>query len=82
MPENNQDTLAMDMLKELKATNKRKDIIILVILALWFATIAGYIWYNSLPVEETTTEFSDIAQDSESGGNIIAGGNVNGEANN
>ena len=77
MPENNQDTLAMEMLKELKATNKRKDIIILVILALWFATIAGLIWYNSLPVDDevVTVENSD-------GNANYVGNDLNGVINN
>lgn len=34
---------------------KRLTIIMIVILALWAATIAGFIWYISLPVEECET---------------------------
>lgn len=49
-------TLASEMLSELKATNRRWFIAFLVVLALWFATIGAFIWYISLPVEENTVE--------------------------
>lgn len=49
-------TLASEMLSELKASNRRWFIAFLVVLALWFATIGVFIWYVSLPVEENTVE--------------------------
>lgn len=51
-------TLATEMLRELKASNRRWFIAFLVVLTLWFATIGGFLWYVSLPVEETTVEQS------------------------
>ena len=47
-------TLASEMLHELKASNQRWFIAFLVVLALWFLTIGVFIWYISLPVEEYT----------------------------
>lgn len=49
-------TLASEMLSELKATNRRWFIAFLVVLTLWFATIGVFIWYISLPVEENYVE--------------------------
>ena len=45
-------TLASEMLSELKAQNKRLFVAFIVVLALWFATIGVFIIYLSLPVEE------------------------------
>lgn len=76
-----QDTLATEMLKEIKATSRRWFIAFITVLCLWFATIIGFILYEyySLPVEETTTtqtvddiDNSDIRQ--------IIGGDDNGES--
>ena len=49
-------TLASEMLSELKTNNKRLFIALIVVLALWFATIGVFFWYISLPVEEVTVE--------------------------
>lgn len=47
-------TLALEMMKELKANSKRWFISFLVVLALWFTTIGIFIWYINQPIEETT----------------------------
>ncbi len=52
----NQNTLASEMLSELKKQNKRVFTALVVVLALWFATIGAFIIYLSLPVEEVTVE--------------------------
>lgn len=75
------NTLATDMLREIKTTSKRWFIAFIVTLGLWFATIAGFILYEyyTLPTEETTYEQtaddinnSDIRQ--------VIGGDYNGES--
>lgn len=75
------ETLATEMLREIKATSKRWFIAFIVTLCLWFATIVGFILYEyySLPVEETSyeqtiddTENSDVRQ--------IIGGDMDGES--
>lgn len=53
------ETLATEMLKEIKATSKRWFIAFLVTLGLWFATIGFFVWYISLPTEETVTVEND-----------------------
>ena len=46
------ETLATEMLRELKASNRRWFIAFIVVLILWFATIGAFLWYISLPVDE------------------------------
>lgn len=68
------ETLATEMLHELKANGRRWFIAFLVVLALWFATIGAFLWYISLPIEETTVE-----QEVEGDANALIGiGNYNG----
>lgn len=69
--DNQEMNLATELMHELKAASKRWFIAFLVVLGLWFATIGGFIWYISLPVEETT----DIAQEADNDSyNQIVGG--------
>lgn len=49
-------TLASEMLSELKASNRRWFIAFLIVLVLWFATIGVFFWYISLPVDETVVD--------------------------
>lgn len=67
-------TLASEMLSELKANNRRWFTAFLIVLILWFATIGAFLWYVSLPVEET-----EIEQYTEGDANAIIGiGDFNG----
>lgn len=50
------ETLATELLHELKATSKRWFIAFCIMVVLEVATIAGFLWYISLPVEEYTIE--------------------------
>lgn len=72
--------LATELMHELKAASKRWFIAFLVVLGLWFATIGAFIWYISLPVEETTA--TDIAQeaDDDSYNQVIGGDFIGSEA--
>lgn len=56
-----QESLAMSLLKDYKAQNKRQFIIILVILGLWFATI-GYLVYvlNDIEYTEETIDIQEV----------------------
>lgn len=73
--ENQEAKLATELMHELKATSKRWFIAFLVVLGLWFATVGGFIWYISLPVEETTS--AEVYND---GGNAnYIGNDLNGE---
>lgn len=71
------ETLASEMLHEIKATSKRWFIAFLVTLSLWFATIIGFILYEyyTIPVDETTIEQESDNQSR----NLVIGGDYNGE---
>ena len=74
------ETLATEMLREIKATSRRWFIAFIVTLCLWFATIVGFIWYITLPVEDTTyTQTVDDIDESEITQNI--GGDLDGTSN-
>ena len=60
-------TLATEIFRELKASAKRWFIAFLVMCGIEVGTVAGFLWYISLPVEETT-----ISQDMED----IEGSNI------
>ena len=50
-----QETLATELLRELKASARRWFIAFCAMVGLELGTIAGFLWYISLPVEESTT---------------------------
>ena len=61
-----EETLAMEMLKELKHNSKRWFISFIIVLILWFLTIGVFIWYINQPIEEvetTTTQDADTEGD-------------------
>ena len=71
-------TLATELLHELKLSAKRWCIAFCVMVVLEIATIAGFMWYISLPVEDYSLE-----QVTERGGdNLNIGGDYNGTTEN
>lgn len=76
-----EQSLALELLKDYKKQNKRQFIVILVILGMWFSTI-GYLVYilNNIGTETTTTESYDMS--TENGNNNFVGGNNNGNIEN
>lgn len=74
------ETLATEMLKELKATSRRWFIAFIIVVCLWFATIIGFVWYITLPIEETTyTQTVEDAEDNDITQTI--GGEIDDESN-
>ena len=74
-----EETFAMELLKDQRKQNKRQFVVILVILAMWFATI-GYLVYilNDIGViEETTTQ--EVTDIDTVNGSIVNNGDINGE---
>lgn len=68
------ETFATEMLRELKTSSRRWFVAFLVVLVLWFATIGGFLWYISLPMEDVT-----ISQKADGDSNHLVGiGNING----
>lgn len=58
-------TLASEILAELKASARRWFIAFLIMLGIEIATVCGFLWYLSLPAEESTTTQTIEAEDSE-----------------
>ena len=78
-----QETLATELLREVKASAKRWFICFIIMVALEIATIIGFLWYISLPVDTTTAEVQDVDQDTDGGGdNSFIGGDNYGETKN
>lgn len=72
--------LAMELLREVKASAKRWFICFLIMVALEIATIFGFMWYVSLPVDATTTE--EIHQENDGDSSYLVGGDYIGTSDN
>lgn len=68
-------TLATEILQELKASARRWFIAFCIMVVVEIATIAGFLWYISLPVEESVTVENDDGNANYIGGSV--GGDVN-----
>ena len=66
----NQETLATELLHELKMNAKRWFIAFCIMVGLEVATIIGFMWYISLPVEESTTTITQDASDIDNNSNV------------
>ncbi len=70
-------SFAMELLGDYKKANKRMFVVILVILGMWFATIAYLVYIlNDIEYVETTQEVSDFDTIN---GNIVNNGDIYGE---
>lgn len=75
-------TLASEILAELKASARRWFIAFLVMLGIELATIGGFLWYISLPVEDDTVTIENDDGNANYVGRDINGGSIyNGEDN-
>ena len=68
-------TLATEILQELRASARRWFIAFIIMLVVEIATVAGFLWYLSLPVDETVTVENDEGNANYIGGDVT--GNVN-----
>lgn len=76
------ETLATELLRELKISAKRWFIAFCIMVVLEIATIAGFMWYISLPVDESVvTVESDDNGNANYVGNDITGAIYNGKGN-
>lgn len=66
------ESLATELLHEIKSQAKRWFIAFMIVLLLWFATIGAFLWYISLPVDEVETTVEQTADDYSN--NQIVGG--------
>lgn len=73
--DNKETTLASELLREVKLSARKWFIAFCIMVALEIATIAGFMWYMSLPVDEVTIE-------NDSGNANYIGNDLNGDLNN
>lgn len=74
----NQDSFAMEILKDYKKQNKRQFIVILVLAIFWILTVVLFAYYVNTTGYEVITETADTGQ----GGNACVGDKCNnGEIN-
>lgn len=76
----NEQSLATEMLRELKENNKRLFNIVIILVLLWFATIIGFVWYiNQYEVVTDDTYISTNSNDNNGDNSIeITGSLING----
>ena len=70
-------TLATEILKEVKASAKRWFIAFIIMLCVELATIAGFLWYISLPVDESVDIQNDDGNANYVGGDMLGAINNN-----
>ena len=66
-------SLAMEILREQKKSNKRLFAALIVVLCMWFATIGAFIYYINTTGYEETIEYANT----DDGGNACVGDNCN-----
>jgi hypothetical protein len=74
-------TLATEIFRELKASARRWFIAFLVMCGIELATVSAFIWYISLPVDETVAIENDDGNANYIGGSVSGGVHNNGENN-
>lgn len=73
-------TLATEMLQEMQRSARRWFIAFVIMVVLEAATVAGFLWYISLPIEESVTVENDEGNANYVGGYV--GGSINNGENN
>ena len=69
-----EESLAMELLKDARKTNKRIFVILIIVLVMWFSTIGAFLYYiNTTGMEETYTEQTVEDVESISDTNIVNG---------
>ena len=75
------ETLATELLRQVKANARRWFIAFLVMVGIEVLTIGAFFWYLSLPTEEVTTEYSQEVEDIDNSDvNQFIGDDYNGES--
>lgn len=68
-----ENSLAMELLNDMKKTNKRMFVILFVVLSLWFTTIGMFVYYISHYTYEETIEYVETHDE----GNACIGDSCN-----
>ena len=79
--ENEVQTLATELLHELKASAKRWFIIAVIELIVILSMAGGFIWYMSLPVEDEVVSVESEDGNANYVGNDLTGAIYNGKSN-
>ena len=79
--ENEAQTLATELLHELKASAKRWFIIAIIELFIILSMAGGFIWYLSLPVEDEVVSVESEDGNANYVGNDMTGAIYNGKSN-
>lgn len=74
-------SLATEIFKELKASARRWFIAFLVMVVVEICTVAGFLWYISLPVDEAVVTVENEDGNANYVGRDLNGGLYNGEGN-
>lgn len=74
-------SIAKELLQDMKKINKRMFIALLLVIALWFATIGMFVYYITHYTFEETVETYTTEMDTEDNGYINIGGDVNNGTN-
>ena len=72
---------ATELLHELKAQSKRWFVAFCIMVVLELLTIAGFMWYISLPVEDVVTTQTVEDTDNSTVSQVIGGDNNEGDTN-
>lgn len=73
------ESLATELLHEIKSQAKRWFIAFIIILLLWFATIGAFLWYISLPVEEIESTTVEQGADNNTNTQLVGGDYIGGK---
>ena len=76
-----EESFAMELLKDQRKQNKRLFIVILVILTMWFATIGIFVYYINTTGYEEIIEKSEVENDSGNANACVGDNCNNGEIN-
>lgn len=73
------ESLATELLHEIKSQAKRWFIAFIIVLLLWFATIGAFLWYISLPVEEIESTTVEQEADNNTNTQLVGGDYIGGK---
>lgn len=73
------ESLATELLHEIKSQAKRWFIAFMIVLLLWFATIGAFLWYVSLPVEEIESTTVEQEADNNTNTQLVGGDYIGGK---
>ena len=73
------ESLATELLHEIKSQAKIWFIAFIIVLLLWFATIGAFLWYISLPVEEIESTTVEQEADNNTNTQLVGGDYIGGK---